>query len=117
MKTKQPSQLHNILLTIACSLPILSIMYTQNVNHWVIFMFFTLIIGHVFNTFSIANIDKVNKELISALNIHAKAILDLTAISTNAVTINKALNNKIDLLYTENQELKNMLEESNLTLN
>lgn len=52
-KNNQPSELNKILLLIFTNAPILAVMYTQQVNIWIIIMFAAIVISLSFQLFSI----------------------------------------------------------------
>lgn len=60
----QPSQTNKLLLLIAASTPILLVMYFQNVNVWIILMFFTITTSQAFNL-STLNIQTDTHSLLS----------------------------------------------------
>ena len=116
----QPSQTNKLLLLIAASTPILLVMYFQNVNVWIILMFFTITTSQAFNL-STLNIQTDTHSLLSnkifdiidAIN---QIVKDYQGMYQNQVILkdkndaltksNEDLAIAIDLLHKDITELK-----------
>ena len=116
----QPSQTNKLLLLIAASTPILLVMYFQNVNVWIILMFFTITTSQAFNL-STLNIQTDTHSLLSnkifdIIDVINQIVKDYQGIYQNQIILkdkndaltksNEDLAIAIDLLHKDIMELK-----------
>jgi len=97
--SKQPSELNKVLLLIATQLPILSLMYLQNVNPLLLFMLFCIAVSQAFNISTLRAINKTHDMLIEDTH-------DIIQINTENIRAINILQRKQLRLEQELKELK-----------